>query len=168
MFGTGSDRSNLGRLRLLIPVIAIAMLTVGSYSAGVSISSSAYQAHYGVAHDATATFTGLDQGFTRISSSQTASPLACMWTTGGTCRTALTSGDLKYTVKVTLNTPLASATTYAVTIKWDNGGTGTSIKLCQLTVSVPTTASATQYMSFQCDTGQTSIGAPAAVDVAMA
>lgn len=160
---------SLGRreLKIMLPLIVVAFVAVSSYATTVTVSSSTYQAQYGVSYDISGSFTAQDQGFATASSSQTASTLPCSWSNNGNCQNALTKSHYRYLVKLTLNIVPASTTTYTVTMNWAQNG-GAVTQLCQLTVSVPNTAGTSQTMNFICDTGSASFATPLAIDVTVA
>ncbi len=153
-------------LKLLLLIAGIAAFSVASYAATVSVSTTTYQAQYGVSYNVTGAFTASDQGFSVVPTTAAASAQPCPWANNGSCATALTQGHYKYTLQLTLNTVPGATTIYTVTVKWDQG-TGQT-QLGQLTVSVPNTAVAGQIMTVKMDTGGTSFTTPLSLDVTVA
>ncbi len=156
-------RSNL---KLLVLLGAIAAFSIASYATTVSVSTTTFQSQYGVSYNVTGAFTAADQGFSVVPTTAAASAQPCTWANSGVCTNALTQGHYKYTLTLTLNTVPGVATTYTVTVKWDQG-TGQT-QLGQLTVSVPLTATTGQVMTFKMDTGATSFTTPLSLDVTVA
>ena len=137
-----------------------------SYAATVSVTTSTYQAQYGLSYNITSGFTATDKGFGTVGSTLSASAQPCTWAAGGGCRTALTVAHYRYQLQLTLNIVPSVSTTYTVTVLWDQGS-GQST-LGTLTVTVPSTATSGQVMTFNLDTGSTSFTTPLAVDVTVA
>lgn len=138
-----------------------------AYATTVSITSYGNQAQYGISYDVTNTnLTASDQGFATIPVTASASSLPCTWSNGGTCNQALTKGQYKYTVLVTIVAPPSSTTTYTITTKWDQGAGQSTMG--GVTISVPNTAVAGQTMKIVFSTGATSFTTPLAIDVTVA
>jgi hypothetical protein len=152
-------------LKILVPLIAIAALSIGSFATTVSITTSTYQAQAGVQYVVTGAFTATSNGFQVVQATLPASATPTTWASGGTFNTALTAGDWQYSVTLKLNTVPGSTTTYTYTVEW-NTGSGTS-QLCQLTISVPNTATANSQMTGLCDAGA-SFNAPSAITITVA
>jgi len=144
-----------------------ALLAVHSYATNVTVSSVTYQNQYGLTFGVTSAFTAIDQGFSNITSTQSASVQPCVWVTGTTCNTALTVKHLQYSVALKLKTPPSLLTTYTVTIHWSQVG-GPSVLMGQLTVSVSALALAGQQMTFNFDTGGNTISSPMSISVNVA
>jgi hypothetical protein len=153
-------------LKLLALIGVIAAFSVASFATSVSVSTTTYQAQYGVSYNVTGAFTAADEGFSVVPVAVAASAQPCTWTASGICQTALTEGHYMYTLSLTINTVPGATTIYTVTVKWDQGS-GQS-QLGQLTVSVPNTATAGQVMTFKMDTGGTSFTTPLSLDVTVA
>lgn len=153
-------------LKILVPLLAIAALSIASYAATVSVSTATYQEQNGVQYVVTGDFSATSNGFLVTQAAGTASTLPVTWNGGGTVQTALTAGNWEYSVTLTFNGPNpASTTTYTYTVQWNTGG-GT-VQLCQLTISVaPTTLTGTS-MTMLCDAGA-SFNAPAGITITVA
>lgn len=159
----------------MLPIAAIVLTVLGisaavsaavAYGSSVNITSANNQAQYGVSYDTTTSvLTASDAGFATTPASKSASPLACNWQNGGTCTQALTKGQFKYTVLLTINSPPASTTTYTVTAKWDQGSGQSTMGGNGLTVSVPSTVSRGETMKVVFSTAATSYNTPMGVDV---
>src|SRR5712692_6322758 len=111
------------------------MLVIHSYATDVSVSTVAFQSQYGLTFGIASAFTAIDQGFSNITSTQTASVQPCIWLTGTACNTALTANHLQYAIALNLKTPPLLLTTYTVTVHWSKNG-GSSVLLGQLAVTV--------------------------------
>ena len=152
-------------LKILVPILAVAVFSIGSFATTVSVSPATYQEQNGVQYNVTGVFSAQSNGFVVTQSSGIASTLPVTWADGGMVQTALTAGDWQYSVTLTLNTVPASTTTYTYTVEW-NTGSG-NVQLCQLTVSVPTSAASAQTMTMLCDAGST-FNAPAGITITVA
>ncbi len=64
-----------GRVRLVL-LLAVVILAVESFASNVSVSTTTFQAQYGLVFDVISSFTALDQGFSNVTVSQIASPPA--------------------------------------------------------------------------------------------
>ncbi len=154
------------QLRPVILLI-IAALIVHSYASTVSVTTVNLQSQYALVFDVTNKFTAMDQGFNNVTLTQPASPQPCLWINGTSCNTALTAPHLQYSLVLTLNTPPTLLTTYTITVLLSQNG-NPQTQLGQLTVSVSALALAGQQMTFQFDTGGTSLTSPLSVDVTVA
>ncbi len=141
-----------------------ALLLVHSYASNVSVSTVALQDQYGLTFAISSAFTAIDRGFSNITNTQTGSTQPCLWITGTTCNTALTTSHLEYSVVLRLNTPPSLLTSYTVTVAWGQNG-GPLIQMGQLTVSISALALAGQQMAFTYDTGGTSLTTPMSINV---
>ncbi len=148
----------------LILLIAIAGLAAESYASNVSVSTTTFQAQYGLSFDVPSSFTPIDQGLSNIALSQSASPQPCPWLSGTTCQTSLTSPNLEYSLNLTLNTPPLILTTYTVTAILSQNG-GPQMQMGALTLSVSALALAGQKMTFVFDTRTTSFTGPSSINV---
>ena len=152
-----------GRVRLVL-LLAVVILAVESFASNVSVSTTTFQAQYGLVFDVISSFTALDQGFSNVTVSKIASSQPCLWVAGTTCNTALTSPHLQYSIALTLKTRPLLLTTYTITVRWTQAG-GSSTQMGQLTVSVSALASSGQQMTFQFDTGTGSFTSLLSIDV---
>ncbi len=150
-------------LGILLLTVA-GMLAIHSYATNVSVSTVAFQSQYGLTFGIASAFTAIDQGFSNITSTQTASIQPCIWLTGTVCSTGLTINHLQYAVALSLKVPPLLLTTYTVTVHWSQSG-GPSVLIGQLTVSVSALAVAGQQMTFELDTGGASIASPMSLTV---
>lgn len=153
------------RVKLSLLAI-IAALSVASYAATVNVTTTTYQAQYGISYNITGNFGATDQGFQTVATTQGASTQPCSWTSGGNCKTALTIGHFHYQLMLNLVNVPAVATTYSVIVEWNQGST--LVTMGTLTVSVPSTATAGQTMTFQFDTGGSTFTYPLSIDVTVA
>ena len=151
---------------ILIVLIAIIVVSVTSYASTVSVSSKTDQAYYGVSFSNSNAFNAEDQGFSVQGANAAASAQPCTWTSGGTCRQALTASHYVYKVIMILKIVPASTTTYTYTTKWDQGAG--QVTIGALTVNVPNTAVVGQTMTFTFDTGSTTFSTPQSMDIAIA
>jgi hypothetical protein len=143
-----------------IVLLAVAgILAVHSYATDVSVSNVVYQNQYGLSFGIASDFTAIDQGFSNITTTQTASVQPCIWVTGTVCNTALTTNDLQFSIGLNVKTPPLLLTTYTVTVHWSQSG-GPSVLMGQLQVSVSALALAGEQMTFAFDTGGGSFTSP--------
>jgi hypothetical protein len=145
----------------LFLILGIAALSLTAYAATVSVSTATYQAQNGVYYQVTGNLQVQSNGFFVAQSSSTASSQPCAWSAGGTCTTALTTGDWYYSVTVSLTANTPPSTTYKVTVLW-NQGTGYA-QMGSLTFTTPSTVQAGQSMTFIFDTGSTIFNAPSGI-----
>lgn len=150
---------------IVVIMIAIVVFSITAYASTVSITPKTDQSVFGISFTNTNNITPRDRGFSVQGSTQAASALPCAWTNGGTCRQALTLNHYIYTLTIVLNTVPGSSTTYTVTTKWDQGAGQVVVGGSALTVTVPTTATAGQTMTFIYDTGSTTFTTPQSMDV---
>src|SRR5213593_3610570 len=125
----------LDRRVRFIMLLTVAVLAVQSFALNIPVSTTTYQAQYGLSYVVTSNFTALDQGFSTVATSQLASTQPCLWVTGTNCLTVETQGHLQYSLVLNLNTPPALLTTYTITVQWSQNG-GSQSLMGQLTVSV--------------------------------
>jgi hypothetical protein len=153
-------------LKALIPILFVTVFSVAAFATSVSVAPVTYQNVQGVQFNVTGAFSASSNGFFVSQAAGTASSQPCSWSNGGICQTALVAGDLYYSITLTLNTVPSSTTTYTATVQW-NTGSGYS-QLGQLTVSVPTTATAGQTMQFFFNTNLATFTAPTGIVVTVA
>jgi hypothetical protein len=154
-------------LKLLIPLLAISIFSVGSFAASVAVSTNTYQADNGIYYNVGSGFTAASNGFNVVQATGTASSLPCTWTNGGTCQTALTAADWEYSVTLTIAASAATSHTYTMTVTW-NTGSGYSTLGSALTFTTPATITAGQTMTFYLDTGAATFSAPAGIVITVA
>src|SRR5215510_6964603 len=152
-------RLKLDRTTVIALIALAGILAVHSYATNVSVSNVTYQGQYGLAFGIVSAFTGIDQGFSNITATQTASVQPCVWVDGTLCKTALTVQHLQYALVLQVKTPPLILTTYTVTVHWSQSG-GPSVLMGQLQVSVSALALAGQQMTFEFDTGGSSFSSP--------
>jgi hypothetical protein len=153
-------------LKVMVPIMLISLFAVGSFATSVGVSTQSFAGQAGVSYSVTGAFSAASNGFQVVQSTTTASAQPCVWANGGTCNTALTSGDWYYQVTLTIAASAIVSHTYTTTIQW-NTGTG-YVTLGTLTVTTGATITAGQTMVFQIDTIVTSFNAPAAITVTVA
>ena len=147
--------------------VVIAILLVHSYASNVSVTTVALQDQYGLTFGINSAFTAIDQGFSNTTLTQTASTQPCLWTNGTSCNTALTLAHLAFSLALYLETPPSMPTNYTITVSWSQNG-GPSLQMGQLTVPVSALALAGEQMTFEYDTGGSSITSPMSIHVAVA
>ncbi len=155
------------RYTVIVLISLAGVLAVQSYATNVSVSNVTYQNQYGLSFGIVSAFTAIDQGFTNITATQTASIQPCVWVDGTTCNTALTVNHLEYALMLKLETPPLILTIYTVTVRWSQSG-GPSVLMGQLQVSVSALAVTGQQMTFKFDTGGSSFSSPMSLNVNVA
>ena len=153
-------------LKILLPLLAISLFSVGSFATTVGVTPATYQAQNGVIYNIAGGFTAASNGFQVVQATTAASTQPCTWSSGGTCTTALTSGDWYYSLTITINAAATASHTYTATVTWNTGSGYTTMGT--LTVTSPATITAGQTMTFNIDCGTTSFNAPAAVSITVA
>ena len=154
-------------LKLLIPLLIIALFAVYSFAAWVSVTTTTIASESGVFFNVVGSFSAASNGFLVVQSSAVASTLPVTWSNGGTVQTALTAGNWYYSFTLTINANATVSHTYTVTVSWNTGsgyaGLGTS-----LTFTTLGTITQGQTMTFLFDTGLTGFNAPAALTITVA
>jgi hypothetical protein len=153
-------------MKILLPILAISMISVASFAATVSVTQTTLQAQTGVYYDVTEGFTAVSNGFTVVQSTGAASAQPYTWSNGGTCQTALTAGNWMYTVTLTITASAATSHTYTYTVSWNTGSGYT--QLGQLTFTTLGTITPGQTVTFLIDLGGTSFSAPAGINITVA
>lgn len=153
-------------LKLLIPLLAIAIFSVYSFAANITITTTTVQSENGVFFNVTGSFTAVSNGFQVVQSSGSASAQPFTWTNGGTCQTALTAGDWDYSLTLTIAANATASHTFTLTVLW-NKGSGYST-LGTLTFTTPSTITGGQTVNFDIDTALTTFGAPVAMTITVA
>jgi len=153
-------------LKLLIPLLAIALFSVYSFAANVTVTSSTYQSDSGVLFNVVGGFTAASNGFSVVQSTGAASTQPATWATGTTCQTALTAGHWYYSLTLTLAAAATPSTTYTITVSWNTGSGYTTLGTLQVTTLA--TINAGQTMNFYIDTGLATFSGPAALTITVA
>jgi hypothetical protein len=150
-------------LKILLPLLLIAIFSVVSYAATVSISGATYESYSGINFTDLGGFTAASNGFLVTQAASSASTLPCAWSNGGTCQTALVAGDWYYSINLTLNSAASPSTTYTLTVTWDTGSGYSTLGTLTLTTGSSITSG--QTMTFLLSTGESSFSAPAGMTV---
>jgi len=153
-------------MKILLPILAISMISVASFAATVSVTQTTLQAQTGVYYDVTEGFTAVSNGFTVVQGTGAASAQPYTWSDGGTCRTALTAGNWMYSVTLTITANAAASHLYTYTVSWDTGS-GYST-LGQMTFTTPGTIVPSETVIFLIDLGGTSFNAPTGINITVA
>jgi len=153
-------------LKLLLPILAVSLISIGSFAANVSVTQTTYQAQNGVYYNIAGGFTAVSNGFTVVQSAGAASAQPYTWSNGGTCQTALTAGNWMYSVTLTITASAATSHTYTYTVSWNTGSGYT--QLGQLTFTTLGTITPGQTVTFLIDLGGTSFSAPAGINITVA
>lgn len=152
--------------KILLPILAISLISIGGYAASVNVTQTTYQTQSGVYYNVVGGFTAVSNGFNVVQSSGSATSTPYTWVDGGTCQTALTAGHLLYSVTMTIEAAASPSTTYTYTVTW-NQGSGYST-LGSMTFTTPATITAGQTVTFLIDTGVTTINAPVGINIIVA
>ena len=153
-------------LKLLVPLLAIALFAAYSFATNVNVTTSTVQDENGVLFNVSGGFTAVSNGFSVVQSTATASTQPATWTQNTIVQTALTAGHWYYSLTLTIAAAATPSTTYTVTVSW-NTGTGYST-LGTLQVTSPATIVAGQTMTFYLDTALTTFSAPTALTITVA
>lgn len=153
-------------LKLLLPILAVSLISIGSFAANVSVTQTTYQAQSGVYYNIAGGFTAVSNGFTVVQSSGAASAQPYTWSNGGTCQTALTAGNWMYSVTLTITANAVASQTYTYTVSWDTGS-GYST-LGQMTFTAPAIIVPSETVIFLIDLGGTSFNAPTGINITVA
>ena len=154
-------------IRLVLPILLIAMFSVYSFATSVSVTSTTVQSQNGILYDVTGGFTVASNGFSVVQSTSSASTLPVTWSNGGTVKTALSAGHWYYSLTLTINSNAEAITTYTVTVTWNTGSVYSTLGSA-LTFTTPGTIVPSQTMNFFFDTGLTSFNAPTAITITVA
>lgn len=153
-------------LKILVPILAVSLISIGSYAATVSVTQTTYQTQDGVYYNVAGGFTAVSNGFTAVQATGSASAQPYTWTSGGTCQTALTAGNWQYSVTLTITASAAVSHTYTYTVSWNTGSGYT--QMGQLTFTTPGTITPGQTVTFLIDTSVTSFTAPVGINITVA
>ena len=152
--------------KILLPILAISLISVGGYASSVAVTTSTYQTQQGVYYNVVGGFTAVSNGFTVVQSSGAATTTPYTWANGGICQTALTAGHWYYSVTLTLTASASPSTTYTYTVQWNTGSGYTT--LGSMTFTTLGTVTAGQTVTFLIDTGGTSFNAPVGINITVA
>ena len=108
-------------MKILLPILAISLISIGGFAASVNVTTSTYQAQNGVYYNVVGGFTPVSNGFLVVQTSGAASAQPFTWTNGGTCQTAQTAGRWYYSVTLTLTAAASPSTTYTYIVSWNTG-----------------------------------------------
>jgi hypothetical protein len=149
--------------KILLPLLAISLISIGGYAATISVTQTTYQSQSGVYYDVVGGFTAVSNGFNVVQSSGVASSQPFTWSNGGTCQTTLTAGHWQYSVTLTIAAAASPSTTYTYTVNW-NQGSGYST-LGSMTFTTPGTITPGETVTFLIDTSGTSFTAPVGINI---
>ena len=155
-------------LKILVPLLAIAIFSIASYAASVSVTTTTYQGAQGVLYNVAGGFTATSNGFNVVPSS--ASAVTCantLWAATGspTCSTALTAGDWEFSLQIALTATAPTSHADTVTVTWNTGSGYSTMSGGTVTINTPTTITAGNYIIILLDTGSASFNAPAGITV---
>jgi hypothetical protein len=153
-------------LKLLVPLLVIALFAVYSFAANVAVTTSTIQSENGVLFNVNGGFTAASNGFSVVQSTGSASTQPATWANSGIVQTALTAGRWYYSITLTLAAAASPSTTYTVTVTWNTGSGYTTLGTLQVTTLSSITAG--QTMNFYMDTGVTTFSGPAALTITVA
>jgi len=153
-------------LKVIIPILFIALVSIVSFAASVTVTPSSSQAVQGVAYDVAGGFSAASNGFLVTQSAASASTQPMTWSNGGTCTTATVAGNWQYSVTVTINAGASASTTYTVSVQWNTGSGYSSMGSLMFTTLGTVTAG--QMMTFVFNTGGSTFNAPAGIVVTVA
>jgi hypothetical protein len=154
-------------LKILIPILLIAVVAVVSFAASVAVNSTTSQTVQGVMYTVTGGFTAANNGFVVTQSPVTATTIPATWANNGVVTTATVAGNWQYSLNVTISAAATASTTYTVTVQW-NTGSGYQTLATPLTFTTPATITAGQTMTFVLNTGVTTFNAPAGLIITIA
>jgi hypothetical protein len=157
---------NMLSLKILLPILAISLISIGGYAASVNVTQTTYQTQQGVYFNVVGGFTAASNGFLVVQSSGSASAQPFTWSNGGICQTAQTAGHWYYSVTLTLTAAASPSTTYTYTVSWNSGSGYTT--LGTLTFTTLGTITAGQTVTFLIDTGVTTFSAPVGINITVA
>jgi hypothetical protein len=150
----------------LILLALIAIVSLASYAASVTVTTTTEQARAGVYYNVVGGFTAASNGFQVTQAAGAASAQPCTWANGGTCQTALVAANWYYSVTLTLNAAASPSTTYTITVTWNTGSGYSTLGSRTLTTLASITAG--QTMTFLFDTAVTTFIAPAGIVITVA
>jgi hypothetical protein len=157
---------NMLPLKIFVPILAIALLSLVSFAASVNISTSSSEAVQGVSYNVAGGFTAASNNFVVTHSAATASSQPATWSNGATVTTATVAGNWQYSVTITIKASAAASTTYTVSVQW-NTGSGYNT-MGSLTFTTPATIIADQTMIFVINTGVSTFNAPLGIVITVA
>jgi len=147
-------------LKILIPILLIATLSLVSYAASITATTVNTQTISGVLYNVAGGFTATNNGFGLTATAATATTLPFAWTPNGVVTMATVAGDWQYTVTVTINSGVATSTQFAVSVQWSTGGGAYTAIGTGLTFTTPSSITPSQTMTFTFNTGDTTIPGP--------
>jgi len=148
-------------LKILIPILLIATLSLVSYAASITATTVNTQTISGVLYNVAGGFTATNNGFGLTAVAATATTLPYAWTPNGVVTMATVAGDWQYTVTVTINAGAAASTQYTVSVEWSTGGSPYTAIGTGLSFTTPSTISSGETMTFTFNTGLNTFTAPA-------
>jgi hypothetical protein len=154
-------------LKILLPLLAISIISVGGYASSVNVSTTTYQEDKGIYFQVLGGFTAVSNGFWVVPADGADTSLPATWSNGDIVQTELTAGHWYYSLTLTLNAAASPDTTYTVTANWDTGS-GYATMGSELTFTTLGSITAGQTMTFLIDTEVTSFSAPAGVTITVA
>jgi hypothetical protein len=163
--GRKIQRKGLLSLKIFLPILAISLISIGSYAATVSVSQVTLQEQSGVYYDVTGGFTAVSNGFVVNQASAAATSLPYTWLNLGTCNNALTAGHWVYSVTLTISATAIASTTYTYTVNWNTGSGYTTVGT--LTFTTPATITPGETVTFLLDTGGTNFTAPTGIVISV-
>ena len=75
---------NMLSLKILLPILAISLISIGGYAASVNVTQTTYQTQSGVYYNVVGGFTAASNGFNVVQSSGAASTQPFTWANGDT------------------------------------------------------------------------------------
>jgi hypothetical protein len=154
-------------LKILIPILIIATISIVSYAASVGVNSTTTQTVQGVMYTVTGGFTAANNGFVVTQSQAAATTTPATWANNGVVTTATVAGNWQYSLNVTITAAAGASTTYTVSVQW-NTGSGYQALSTPVTFTTPATITAGQTMTFVFNTGVTTFNAPAGIMITVA
>lgn len=142
-------------------------MSIVSFAASASVTSTNSQAVQGVIYNISGGFTASSIGITVTPSAATVTALPATWSNGGTVTTATVAGNWQYSFTVTMNANALPSTTYTVTVQW-NTGSGYVAMGSPLTFATSSAINAGDSMTFVLDTGVDTFNAPASIVITVA
>jgi len=152
-------------LKILIPILLIATLSLVSYAASITATTVNTQTISGVLYNVAGGFTATNNGFGLTATAATATTLPGTWSNGGSVTMATVAGDWQYTLTVTINSGAAASTQYTVSVDWSTGGGAYTAIGTGLTFTTPSTINSGETMTFTFNTGVNTFTAPAGLVV---
>jgi len=108
-------------LKLLVPLLAISLLSVYAYASSVSVTSVPSESESGVLFNVDDSFTVTNNGFFIAQGTSSASAQPFQWSNGAICQTALVAGDWFYSLTLNMTVGAHANYTYTITVMWNIG-----------------------------------------------